>query len=95
METVAKSVDISLEEIVKLGAVDPEFFYRTFFPKTFRQPSPAFHKQIDLALDSPQYRLLNLQCFRGSAKTTKLRAFSLRRIAYRMSRTVLYIGCFD
>lgn len=83
---------ISIEEAVKLGAVDAEFFNRTFFPKTFRQASPQMHKEIDLYLDSPQYRLLNLQCFRGSAKTTKLRAFLARRVAYRVTRTALFIG---
>jgi phage terminase large subunit-like protein len=84
--------DISLEDAVQLGAVDSQFFYRTFFPKTFRQPSPPMHRRIDLVLDSPQHRFINLQCFRGSGKTTKLRAFAARRIAYRMSRTILVIG---
>lgn len=83
---------LDVNEAVKLGAVDAEFFYRTFFPKTFRQPSPQMHREIDELLDSPQYPMLNVQCFRGSAKTTKLRAFMARRIAYRMTRTGLFIG---
>jgi hypothetical protein len=91
-ENTELSVDVSLEEAVRLGAVDSQFFYRTFFPKTFRQSSPPMHRKIDLVLDSPQHRYVNLQCFRGSAKTTKLRAFAARRIAYRMSRTILVIG---
>lgn len=91
-EEATAPVDISLEEAVRLGAIDSQFFYRTFFPKTFRQASPLMHRRVDLALDSPQHRLINLQMFRGSAKTTKLRAFAARRIAYRMSRTILVIG---
>lgn len=84
--------NVSLDEAVKLGAVDSQFFYRTFFPKTFRQASPLMHRRIDLVLDSPQHRYVNLQCYRGSAKTTKLRAFAARRVAYRMSKTILVIG---
>ncbi len=83
---------ITLEEAVRLGAVDAELFNRTFFPKTFRQVSPPMHREIDLLLDSPQHRLVNLQCFRGSAKTTKLRSFLARRVAYRVTRTALFIG---
>lgn len=84
--------DISIDEAVKLGAVNAQFFYHTFFPKTFRQSTPPMHSRIDYILDSPQHRYVNLQCFRGSAKTTKLRAFAARRIAYRMSKTILVIG---
>ena len=80
--------DLSIDEIVKLAAIDNEFFNRTFFPKTFRQPSPLFHRQIDRALDSPQHTFLNLQCYRGSAKTTKLRAF----VCQQPSRALTVIG---
>lgn len=85
-------VEVSLDEIVKLGAVDAEFFNRTFFPKTFRQPSPPMHRDIDGLLDNPMFSRINLQCFRGSAKTTKLRSFLARRVAYRVTRTALFIG---
>lgn len=88
-------MDISIDELARLGAVDNEFFSRTFFPKTFRQPSPEFHKRIDHVLESPQLRYINLQCFRGSAKTTKLRTFAAKRIAYRMSRTILIVGASE
>lgn len=89
------ATNISVDELVNLGAVDSEFFNRTFFPKTFRQSSPLFHRKIDLALESPQHRFINLQCFRGSAKTTKLRTFAAKRIAYRMSRTILIVGASE
>lgn len=85
-------VPVDIQEVVKLGAVDAEFFNRTFFPKTFRQASPLMHRDIDALLDNPLYRYVNLQCFRGSAKTTKLRAFLARRVAYRVTRTALFIG---
>lgn len=85
-------VELSLEEAVKLASVDDDFYCHYFFPKTFRQRSPEFHKSISGALENPALRYVNLQVFRGSAKTTKLRAFCSKRIAYRVSRTILFIG---
>lgn len=83
---------ISVEETVALGAADDEFYCRHFFPKTFRMPSPPMHRAISNALENPAYRFVNLQCYRGSAKTTRLRTFCSKRIAYRMSKTILFIG---
>jgi phage terminase large subunit-like protein len=82
---------VDTEEAIKLGAVDGEFFTRTFFPQTARQPSPAFHRRIDQLLDST-HRQVNILAFRGSAKTTKCRIFTIKRICYGLSNTVLYIG---
>lgn len=93
MEALAPpTAELSLEEVVELGATDDEFYCHHFFPKTFRQTSPPMHKSISAALENPALRFVNLQCFRGSAKTTKLRAFCSKRIAYRTSRTILFIG---
>lgn len=88
----APTVSLPLDEVVRLGAVDAEFFAHYFFPKTFRQKSPPMHRKMWGALDNPAYRMVNLQCFRGSAKTTILRTFLARRIAYRVSKTALFIG---
>lgn len=83
---------VNMKELVELGAIDAELFNRTFFPKTFRQESPAFHRQIDAILDDQTKRYCNIVVFRGGAKTTKLRAYVARRISYGISRTILYIG---
>lgn len=83
---------ISPAEAVQLGAVDSEFYSHYFFPKTFRQRSPRMHTSIWTALENPALRFVNLQCYRGSAKTTLLRTFCSKRIAYRVSRTILFIG---
>lgn len=82
---------LSREELFELGAVDTTFFNRTFFPKTFRQGTPNFHREIDSVLEGPG-RLKSLQIFRGAAKTSKLRAFGAKRIAYGMARTVLWVS---
>ena len=81
----------SLEEIIQLGAVDGQFFMSTFFEKTARQEPAPFHADVWKKLSS-NARFLNLQMFRGSAKTSLLRVFTARRISYNLSRTILYIG---
>lgn len=86
---------LTIEEIVKLGAIDTEIFARHFFPKTLRQASPVFAKPMWQALDDPTKRFVNLPCFRGSAKTSRLRIFAAKRIAYSLSHTVLYIGASE
>lgn len=82
----------TIEEIVRLAAVDSELYSHYFFPKTFRQKSPEMHTSIWNSLENPARRWVNLQCYRGSAKTTLLRTFCSKRIAYRVSRTILFIG---
>lgn len=84
-------VPITLEELIELCAVDTELFSRTFFPKTVRQESAPFHADLDRLLESPN-RLINIQVFRGGAKTTKLRLFAAKQIAFGIARTILYIG---
>lgn len=84
--------DVSMEEVVSLAALDYRLFCSTFFPKTFRDPFPPFADRIWNPLESAKARLVNLQLFRGSSKTTTLRAFIAKRIAYALSRTILYLA---
>lgn len=83
---------ISIDELVKLCAVDTELFGRTFFPRAFRDESPSFAPRFWSTLENPNNRLVNLELFRGAAKTTRLRVFTAKRIAYSISRTILFIG---
>ena len=83
---------IPLPELVALAAVDNETYARTFFPRTFRQASPAFQKELWRDLDDPTTRYLNEQIFRGGGKTTLARVFTSKRIAYGVSKTILYVG---
>ena len=82
---------VSLEEVVQLGAVDSEFFCRQFFSNTVRQTGAPFHQDIWRILDGPD-RLVNIQVFRGGAKTSLLRMYTAKRIAYGLAHTILYIG---
>lgn len=83
---------LTTQELVRLSAVDPVFFMRTFFPKTFRQNTPEFHRTILRQLENPDSRHVAIEVFRGGAKTTLLRAFAARRIAFGLSRTILFIS---
>lgn len=85
------TVPVTLDEIVRLASVSPELFESTFFPNTVRQPNAPFHHAVWEALDS-RARLVNLRLFRGSAKTSKLRVYTAKRIAYGLAHTILYIG---
>ena len=82
----------SISELVALGATDSLFFCKTWFPKTFRQDFSLYHREVWDTLDDPRRRLVNIILPRDGAKTTTLRAFAAKRIAYGISRTVVYVG---
>lgn len=84
--------EVTQGELIKLCAVDSDLFAKTFFPRAFRQHSPAYSKGVWNALENPLYRNVNLAIFRGGFKTTLLRAYAAKRIGYGISRTILYIG---
>ena len=83
---------VSAAEILELAAVDNDFYCQHFFPKTFRQPGAPFHPEIWEALETPGVRHIACEVFRGGAKTTLLRAFTSKRIAFASSRTILYVS---
>lgn len=80
--------EMDLKEIVDLSAVDSVFYGRAFFPGTFRQTSPAFHRNMFDLLESPEYQYVGLEAFRGSAKSTLARITISKRIAFGISRTI-------
>lgn len=88
-------VGISVAEAVKLGAVDTEFYGKTFFPRAFRHTSPSFASEIWSPLEDPKARFVNIIAARGSSKTTRLRTFASKRIAYGISKTILIIGASE
>ena len=77
---------------MQLGAADSVFYSRYFFPKTFRQSSPTFHQDLWDKLEDPANRYIALSVFRDGAKTTILRAFASKMIAYGLAHTILNIG---
>ena len=83
---------VQLSEIVSLAAKDTELFGRTFFPNTFRSTSPPFHRRIFRSLEGSGNRHVGLMVFRGGAKTSILRVYTAKRIAYGLSHTILYVS---
>jgi hypothetical protein len=86
------TLPISPQEAVRLGATSLTRYGRLFFPKTFRQASPQMHDEIGKALTNRDYRYVAIEVFRDGAKTTMLRAFTSQRIAYGISRTILFVS---
>lgn len=85
-------LSISRKEAVMLGATSLTRYGRLFFPKTFRQASPLFHEEIGAALMNRDNRQIAIEIFRDGAKTTLLRTFTSQRIAYGISRTILFVS---
>lgn len=83
---------IDRQEAFRLAAADSDFYCRTFFPQTFRQSIPEFHRDIWNLLSDPRHRKVAVMVFRGGGKTTLLRTFSSFRIAYGISRTIIFVG---
>lgn len=73
-------------------ALDTVLYCHTFFPRTFRQRSAPFHKEVFATLENPNNRQVGIEIFRGGAKTTMLRVFTSKRIAYGISRTIMFVS---
>jgi hypothetical protein len=84
-----------MADLLAVTALDTGIFAKTFFPKTARQTAPKSHAQAWEALDDPRIRKLNLIEPRGWAKTSRLRIFTAKRVAFRLSHTILYIGASE
>lgn len=87
--------EYSAEQLIELGRKSPDAFYHIFFPRTVRQPSADFHLEVDAALEDSTARVVLLEMFRDSAKTTRLRLFMARRIAYGLSKTIFFLGASE
>ena len=79
----------SLREIVTLAATDGYIFGRAFFPSAFRTQWGDMHHDVWRRLLTGD-RFVAAQAFRGSAKTTLTRTYVAHRIAYAVSRTIMF-----
>lgn len=91
MDTLSNLVNLSASEAVELGATSLDMYGKLFFPKTFRQESPDFHKIIGNDLYG-NARYNAFEVFRDGAKTSLLRVFVSQRVAYAVSRTIMYVS---
>lgn len=86
---------VAMPELVKLCAVDSVLYSHSFFPKTCRQPDPLYVRDLWTPLEDPRARLVNIIAARDGIKTTLLRLFASKRIAYGISRTILCVGASE
>ena len=84
-------VNITPAEARALGARSLTGYGRQFFPRTFRQKSPEMHEAVGAALYGPS-RYNAFQLPRDFAKTSLLRVFTSQRIAYAISRTIMFVS---
>jgi phage terminase large subunit-like protein len=91
LQPARDEIVITPKELVAQCATDSILFSRAFFPKTARQEAAPFHPQMWELLDGTS-RFVNMLVFRGGAKTTILRMFAAKRIAYGLSKTILIVG---
>lgn len=84
-------LELNPVEARRLGAVSLINYGKIFFPRTFRQKSPPIHEEISAALYSSA-RYVEFELFRDAAKTSLLRVFTSQRIAYGISRTIMYVS---
>lgn len=79
-------------EVVQLAAADSIFYTKYFFPRLAKQDSAPFHLDVWDMIEDPQHRYVALKMFRGSAKTSILRVFTSKRIAFGISRTIIFVS---
>lgn len=82
--------ELSLQEIVNLGAEDMLFFGRVFFPKTFKKASPDIHAEMAELIDGPNNG--QAAVFRGGAKTTLTRVACAKKLSYGETSMTLVVG---
>lgn len=87
--------EINGKELVELAAEDGSLFCSAIFPDTFRQEPAPFHRDVWGVLEDREHRNVAIKMFRGSAKTTLLRAYTMKRIAYGISRTILFTSASE
>lgn len=85
------NTQLTPQAAVQMGATSLVLFGRLFFPRTFRQDSAPFHQEMGAHLAGPA-RYNGFKVFRGGAKTTFLRVYVAQRIAYDLSRTIMFVS---
>ena len=97
-ETTQQGVAVGQEALVPASQLADEFardtvlYCHTFFQGAFRDKTAPFQRQVFEDVDNPLIRQLGIEVFRDGAKTTILRAATSKRVAYGISRTILYVS---
>lgn len=84
-------IQLTPQQAIMEGAKSLRMYGKLFFPRTFRQESPEFHDVIGRQLYE-NHRYNAFEVFRDGAKTSLLRVYTSQRIAYGISRTIMYVS---
>lgn len=68
------------------------WFFHTYFARYVKYVTAEFHRQMDKDLQDPSITFLEILAFRGSAKSTLVRAYAVWAIVTKQKRYVLLIG---
>lgn len=88
MNLEVKEKDVQIEEVMLELFSNHRLFAQEFFPLLVRQEDAPFHALIDEKLWAPS-RKLAIKAFRGSAKSSRVKLYLAKKIAYSLTRTVL------
>lgn len=83
---------LTFEDEIELSAVSGEYYSHRWFPETCRQEGADFHPDIWELIENPEHRYLSIKVARDGAKTTILRLIVSKRIAFAISRTIVFVG---
>lgn len=83
---------LTFQDEIELSAVSGEYYSHRWFPETCRQPGADFHPEIWELIEDPSHRYLSIKVARDGAKTTILRLIVSKRVAFAISRTIIFVG---
>ena len=92
IEDSAKVAKEQFRQVFLATAQDTGFFCHMFFPKTFRQESPPYAKQLYAVAEDPEISHAMLLIFRGGSKTTQAKGILAKRLSFGISRTMLLVS---
>jgi hypothetical protein len=85
-------IDLPRAEVLQLAAADDVWYCRQFFPRTFRQRTPEWHRDFWYHFNNSERDFFGAEIFRGGAKTTLTRAGLSKRIGFGLTRNTLAIA---
>jgi predicted phage terminase large subunit-like protein len=91
-EKIARRITRDKRFRIQLAMSSFFWFFHIYFARYIRYVTAEFHRQIGKDLEDPSVTFLEILAFRGSAKSTLVRAYVIWAIITRKSRYVLMIG---
>lgn len=90
--TAVDTANVSRKDLIHACALDSDLYGRTFFPRTFKQATPQFHREVWDTLEREEHRYNGFEIYREGAKTTLTRVLVSKRIAYGLSKFICFVS---